>query len=312
MNNKITPEYVLNMLQELKKVTGDTTFSASEFSKKYPTFSIFRIFLFSKGIIKKHYGINKWISIEPNIIMAKELLKLYTNYSKENAIRSKNRKLEKNNIKIDEKIEVLETLENKIKSNQSFRKYRRPTKKASNKNTAMSLAKEIRQEGELWLDAVSRASVIMKGGATKKPQLRDLTMQELYPRAYAQDLKKHGYNDVFEVVTENSQLKNDFEIINIKYLQLQEMLKESREGLIRQETANQSLKQRLKEAEKGIDENVKKLIERISDLKEKIEAQNEEISDLQDRLIDDKKKSNAPASKTYKLFGIPVFSINNK
>ena len=160
----------------------------------------------------------------------------------------------------------------------------------------------------------------------EKIELREPTFQELFPRAYAQDLKKHGYNDVFEVVRENDMLKNDIETLNIKYQQLQEELKKSRESLTRQETANKSLKQILKEAEKGIDENVKTLLNKnseykeivekrekqISNLIEKIEAQNEEISDLQDVLIDYKQKSNAPASRTYKLFGIPVFSVNNK
>ena len=38
MRNKITPDYVLNMLQELKELTDKKKFKTTEFSKKYPTF----------------------------------------------------------------------------------------------------------------------------------------------------------------------------------------------------------------------------------------------------------------------------------
>ena len=44
---------------------------------KYPSYPVFRKNLCLKGVIKKEYGRYKWISIEPNIIMATELIKLY-------------------------------------------------------------------------------------------------------------------------------------------------------------------------------------------------------------------------------------------
>ena len=50
--------------------------------------------------MKKEFGNNKWISIEPNIIMAKELIKLYLLYSREIQERLNNSKKHFNKIEL--------------------------------------------------------------------------------------------------------------------------------------------------------------------------------------------------------------------
>ena len=87
MKRRFTPEVTLKMLKELKKSVDDKTFIVKDFKKKYPSFYNFRKFIFSKGLMSQQYGICKWISIEPNIYMAKELLALYLAYTKENNAR---------------------------------------------------------------------------------------------------------------------------------------------------------------------------------------------------------------------------------
>jgi hypothetical protein len=87
MKRRFTPEVTLEMLKELKKSVDDKTFIVEDFKKKYPSFYNFRKFIFSKGLMSQQYGICKWISIEPNIYMAKELLALYLAYTKENNAR---------------------------------------------------------------------------------------------------------------------------------------------------------------------------------------------------------------------------------
>lgn len=112
MKRRFTPEVTLEMLKELKKLVDDKKFTPENFKKKYPTFYNFRKFIFSKGLMSQQYGIYKWISIEPNIYMAKELLALYLNYTKENNARYreslKSKKLQK-----DDFPKILVDIENK-------------------------------------------------------------------------------------------------------------------------------------------------------------------------------------------------------
>jgi hypothetical protein len=232
----------------------------------------------------------------------------------------------------------------------------------------MSLAKEIRKDGERWNDAVSRASKIIKKNKLEEMKLRDLTNQELFPNSYAQD----------------------FETLNIKYQQLQDELRKTKDSYDReintnqeyrkfyhnnmnlpaefdklkqslknQETANKCFKQRISELENQLVENVEIYKNKVYDFKNKLGEKNDEIKrkdgiikelqikiDLlyaegsykkEDEIIDIpepifpdfnfeeptfeesslpeptfEEKTSTPSSRTYKLFGIPVFSIHNK
>jgi chaperonin cofactor prefoldin len=87
MKRRFTPEVTLEMLKELKRLVDDKKFTPEDFKIKYPSFYNFRKFIFSKGLMTQQFGICKWVSIEPNIYMAKELLLLYNSYIKDNNAR---------------------------------------------------------------------------------------------------------------------------------------------------------------------------------------------------------------------------------
>lgn len=334
MNKKITPDYVLNMLQELKLLADEKRFLSLQFIKKYPTYGVFRKYLFSKGLIKKEYNSIKWISIEPNIIMAKELLKLYITYTKEVNERYKNKTKNK-------KIEVLEQLESKIKSNQKFTRKRTPNKNKRQKKSPMALAKEIRQKGENWYSAVKRASIIMKGGKTKEITLREPTMDENYPISYMQKYKKEIAD-----LKEHIEAKNEeIEFLHNSYTEkIEKIKKEYNIYNSNERIANESYKKRILEVENKMLENVeiyKNKLENLSfkireefikDLKSKDELienlQNQidllyvegaykkdnEIVDIPEPIYPKPQEKNdtLKGSRTYKLLGIPVFSITNK
>lgn len=352
MKQKITPEYVLEMLQELKKLFDEKKFNLQTFTVRYPTYFAFRKNLRLKGIIKKEYGRYKWISIEPNIIMAKELIKLYLADSRQRREEFENSKKEfyknKSNQNQQKEIELLQEIEK--------------TTSLKGKNTAMNLAKEIRQEGEIWTDAVKRASVIMKDGKTKEITLREPKLEELFPNSFIQDLRKEiaeKNNNIESIERIHKQLKEELiglravlsnekqdNIVYRKFFfdygnlpkevqDLKQSLSEKEQELTNQEVANEGLKQRLREAERGIDDNVKTLLQKNSELKETIQSREKEIENLVSKIEDIDTPLSAPTygfpdfsepevskpqekvytskgSKTYKLFGIPVFSINNK
>lgn len=180
MNTKFTPEYVLKMLQEIKELSDQDGFYFSILTKKYPSFSIFKNILFNKGIISKGRGKAKWISIIPNIIMAKEVSRLFLEKREQYLENWLNNKLNEsdngsdNEIKITENnppsISILKELENPelFKKNQPF------------KNPTMSYAKEIRKEGEKWNDAVSRASAIIKKEKNKLIKIESINDSDLH------------------------------------------------------------------------------------------------------------------------------------
>jgi chromosome segregation ATPase len=268
MKTKHTPEFVLTMLKELKSLVDNKKFVASEFNRKYSSYYKFRIFIFSKGLMKKNYGIEEWVSIEPNLIMAKELLKLYFNYSRENSERYKNKLKQKNSNNI--LISPDDLLEN-IK-NQEFEK---PEDVEYN-----------------------------------SPPFTSNDLEKRFPKAHIQDLKNLLEDKKEHIEFLNEQIESLHETYRekiqsteIKYEQLQEELKRLRKSLSNQETANNSLKQRLDFSEKGIDDNVQMLLNKNNNLKETIKEQEQEIKELK-KLKIEKEKS----ISTYKILGIPLFS----
>lgn len=83
MRKNYTTDGVLIMLQEIKGLSDINQFSTKEFLIEHPSFYTFRKHLYQKGLIKKIFGKEKWISIEPNRIMASEILKIYKSHQNE-------------------------------------------------------------------------------------------------------------------------------------------------------------------------------------------------------------------------------------
>jgi len=83
MRTKFTPEYVLEMLKEIKTLCDQNKFNSIQFSKVYSSYLTFGKILESKGIFLNKTGKPTWIGIEPNLIMAKEVFRIYLENKKQ-------------------------------------------------------------------------------------------------------------------------------------------------------------------------------------------------------------------------------------
>lgn len=84
---RITQELLLNVLIEAKKEMDANTFNSYLFRAQHPTWGVLNPILVEKGVIQKVHSNYKWITIDANIHMAREVLVLYrkrieTNYAK--------------------------------------------------------------------------------------------------------------------------------------------------------------------------------------------------------------------------------------
>ena len=262
MKQKNTPENVLEMLQELKKLFDEKKFQLKTFMVKYPSYPVFRKNLCLKGVIKKEYGRYKWISIEPNIIMATELIKLYLSDSKKRRENFENAKKE--------------FYKNKSNQNQP---------------------KELK---------------IMKDGKTKEITLRKPTFEELFPNSFIQDLRKEIGNkkEHIEALQEEREFLHEsytekIESLKRKYKQLQDELVIQRNSLLNKEAENSELKEIIIDREKEIEN----LLNRFEGFDKPLPEPTYDFPEVSDSQVI---VTTPKSSKTYKLFGIPVFSINNK
>ena len=360
MKAKITPEYVLTMLKELKELVNQNRFTSTNFATKYPTYYVFQKFIYSKGLMRKVYNKEQWNSIEPNIIMATEILKLYINYGKEARERY---------------------------NNKAVHKKRQP------KNTAMSLAKKIRIEGESWMGAVVRANGVMReektqktyseGGAlpiqafseafenkpieknVDKPS-RELPLvdserifkekeeeiQGLYDALYkinrekeafrhenshyknvniAEQVQNKNYKQQLEKITEDRDLLysnvelhiKENKVLLKKYSQLENKLEDYKFKLQNKEQLIEKLEERqayliekLKERQEVIDELIDRdNVKKESEKQEEVILSNSEpifYRDLTSQEIMSSKPLTSKSTRTFKVLGIPIFTIDNK
>lgn len=77
MRKKITESRTLKALVEAKKRMDENNFNSYSFRIEYPEWGAFCSILKKNGIIEKSRTKNTWISIEPNIHMAKKVLSIY-------------------------------------------------------------------------------------------------------------------------------------------------------------------------------------------------------------------------------------------
>jgi hypothetical protein len=78
-----TPQSILEMLQEIKSLSDQDKFHSSKFLINYPSFYQYRGILIRKGLFEKKLGREKWVGIEPNLVMAKAIIKLKTEHSRQ-------------------------------------------------------------------------------------------------------------------------------------------------------------------------------------------------------------------------------------
>ena len=119
MRTKFTPEYVLEMLKEIKTLCDQNKFNSIQFSKVYSSYLTFGKILESKGIFLNKTGKPTWIGVEPNLIMAKAVLRIFLENKKQIAEKKKqiaeNKKMDsisKEEYEIDsKKMPYIESLE---------------------------------------------------------------------------------------------------------------------------------------------------------------------------------------------------------
>lgn len=360
MKTKHTPETVLKMLQDIKQLLDNNNYNTAYIVKKYPSFSKFRKILYSKGLIKENsYGKRQWVSIPPNIIMSREVLRIFISNTEEEY---------------------------------------RYVRKNSNYKNAMEMAKEIRLDGEKWISAVQRACAMMKGEKEKlNSEGGALPMQTFSEVFENKEIKKSVGKPLRELppadLEEMIEAKNEeIQELHDAYITELKQNKKYKHQLDIEQMANKSYKQRVENAEKQktlyidklTNDSIQKLENIVEKQKDKIEKLNEgcnimlsnkdkdiellqntikerdneireannEIENLENRLRVYKAKEimtkqeiksdtvintnnsfppkpyfyrdltpqekmgtkplTSKSSKTFKLFGIPIFTIDNK
>ena len=81
MRNKLTTDYILEMLKEVKSLCDTNSFNSAKFIKSHPHFNSVLKVIQAKGILNKSK--KEFTNIEPNDIMAKEVLRLVLEERKE-------------------------------------------------------------------------------------------------------------------------------------------------------------------------------------------------------------------------------------
>ena len=81
MRNKLTTDYILEMLKEVKSLCDTNSFDFAKFIKSHPHFNSILKIIQDKGIFNKSK--KEFTNIEPNEIMAKEIFRLFSEERKE-------------------------------------------------------------------------------------------------------------------------------------------------------------------------------------------------------------------------------------
>jgi hypothetical protein len=113
MRNKLTTDYILEMLKEVKSLCDTNSFNSAKFIKSHPHFNSILKAIETKGIYNKSK--NEFTHIEPNEIMAKEVFRLAMEERKELLENKKMTSFTKEEIRIDlERKSYFESLELQI------------------------------------------------------------------------------------------------------------------------------------------------------------------------------------------------------
>jgi uncharacterized protein YgiM (DUF1202 family) len=310
MKTKFNPAYILLMLQEVKQISDNNSFNTlifSNFLKKYPSFNNFKKILISKGLFESKLGVERWIGVEPNLIMAKEVFRIYLENKKQIAENKKkiteNKKMDsisKEEYEIDShKMPYVEGLE---KENSKLN-----LKLQDLRENISNVIKVSKKETEIKNKKISELEVVIvelkKANGSLINQLGETQNQVFFDRdslCSSNTYLNHRTNDLTqENVTLKNKLKNAEDLLDglKKELQIKcDLLEEKEINSVS--------------------------VEDLSNLNKKIYQQKQKILNLdktlleKDLIIENLKSisvAESPSvSKKVKLFGIPIYSSETK
>lgn len=309
-----TPQSVLEMLQEIKSLSDQDKFHSSKFLIKYPSFYQYRGILIRKGLFEKKLGREKWIGIEPNLVMAKAIIKLKIEHSRQLK--------EKRSIKKDE-------LFDGHQDNVNFMGYLPYKFVGGEKEIVIS----DENEDTAFLVNSENMKELIDSNSSLKQQLEDLNKKYL-----SEELKWSKFEKKEKDYENRLNVKEqEIKILNQKIKELNSVVYEKNDSVKHYVKANAILENKiieneelitnyrtkaevktkhLKEKEKlivDINELVNSKNEKILELNQLIANQLEENQALKDVIPDlETSRSNVRVIKKIRLFGIPIFSSETK
>jgi hypothetical protein len=299
MRNKLTTDYILEMLKEVKSLCDTNSFNFGKFIKSHPHFNSILKAIETKGIYNKSK--NEFTQIEPNNIMAKEVFRLVIEERKQNLADKKLTSISKEEVHIDlEKKSYFESLELQIlEVKQDNLKLKQVAEKNSN----------LKRQLEDSLNA--NASLIKKIGDFQQASFLRKEYKADYEQAEAIIDK---YREILRVRDKELASANETN------LTLRTDLAKANENTNYQEQRISEYEASLREfQEKGIFRanamaDNKKIIENQN---ETIRTQKQEINDLMDMVSEQREfifeekesRKNLKKSKKLKVFGITVYSL---
>ena len=299
MRNKLTTDYILEMLKEVKSLCDINAFNFGKFIKSHPHFNSILKAIETKGIYNKSK--NEFTYIEPNEIMAKEVFRLVSEEQKQNLADKKLTSISKEEVQIDlEKKSYFESLELQILE---VKKENLKLKQENEKNSKVKV--------ELQEALNANTSLIKKIGEFQQASFLRKQYKSDYEQAEAIIDK---YREILRVRDKELASANETN------LTLRTDLAKANENTNYQEQRISEYEASLREfQEKGIVRanamaDNKKIIENQN---ETIRTQKQEINDLMDMVSEQREfifeekesRKNLKKSKKLKVFGITVYSL---
>lgn len=289
MRNKLTTDYILEMLKEVKSLCDTNAFNSTKFQKIHPHFNSILNVIQNKGILNKSK--KEFTNIEPNEIMAKEILRLVLEERKELLANKKMTSFSKEEIRIDlERKSYFESLELQILE---VKKENLKLKQVAEKNS--NLKRELQ-------DALNaNASLIKKIGEFQQASFLRREYKADYEQAEAIIDK---YREILRV--------RDKELASANETNLT-----LRTDLAKENENNNYQQERIIEYEASLREFQEKGIVRKNLVKKyeaTIRTQRQEIDDLMDTVSEQREfiteqKDSQKKSKRLKVFGITIYSL---
>lgn len=308
-----TPQSILEMLQEIKSLSDQDKFHSSKFLIKYPSFYQYRGILIRKGLFEKKLGREKWVGIEPNLVMAKAIIKLKIEHSRQLK--------EKRSIKKDE-------LFDGHQDNVNFMGYL-PYKFVGGKEIVIS----DENEDTAFLVNSENMKELIDSNSSLKKQLEDLNKKYLSEESKWLKLEKNEKDYENRLNIKEQEIK----ILNQKIKELNSVVYEKNDSVKHYVKANAILENKIIENDELISnyrtkaevktKHLKEKEKLIVDINELVNSKNEKILELNQLIANQLEENKAlketesvintitstgSVKKIVKIFGIPIFSSETK